>query len=322
MGGWKSEGVLADKVLAMPAIGFRIDLRAEVDLPEGFHQVEVWPHTEGLEIRLGHRTIVVRPQIQHRPEARFGALDCIFDPDASLLRYGASWPEAWLCLLDMVQGKGMPCFESLPWFVHPLDANVWLGMMRAQPRPSGDPTPDQEALPQALGRQDRDDQVRFSSLTGEALTRGFLAAKVENFRVALAAIALQEHAASVTMSSTVATLAVRNSKIPEEAQQFLCGLPDASLLVWFNRAAQTLAYTEPAAFLAMGYLYNLLGTFVGTALAAALADELVVSSELLLKIADDVSLPEQVQAWLREQPGTATVTEWVERVRAALEQVQ
>ncbi len=318
-------GVLVDKVLSMPAIGFELDLTSEAELPDGVHRVEVRPHTEGLEIRLGHRSVVVRPDIEHRPEAWFGALDWLFrdDPTSAPLQYGASWPEVWLCYLDMTDGNGVPCFFELPWRVHPLDASVWLGAMSMQRRPSGVPAPDPETLARTLGRLDTDDIAHgLPSVTPEALTRGFLAAQVENFRTALAAAALQEYAQLVTVPSHLAALAVQTSKIPEEAQQFLLGLPDASLLVWFNRAAQTLGYTEPAWWIAEQYLYHLLGTFVGVALAAGLADALVVPSELVLHLAEHASFPLKARDALRAGPESATLSAWVERAREALEQVQ
>jgi hypothetical protein len=319
------QGVLVDKVLSMPAIGFQLDLSSEPGVPDGFHQVEVRPHAEGLEIMLGDRSVVIRPDIEHRPPARFGALDWVFrdGPTSSPFQYGASWPEVWLCALDMIGDRGLPCFESLPWYVHPWDASVWLGMMSAQPRPTGAPAPDPETIARTVESLDPDDiALGLPSLAPEALGRGFRAAQVENVRVALAAAALQTQAETVTIPSHLATQAVRASKIPEQAQQYLHGLPDASLLVWFNRAALTLDYTEPTVVLAAGYLYYLLGSFVGVALAAGLADGLVVPSELVLDIAEHASLPERVRASLRAQPGPATVSAWVERVRKALEQVQ
>ena len=319
------DGVLVDKVLSMPAIGFQLDLTSEARVPDGFHQVEVRPHAQGLEIRLGHRSVVVRPDIQHRPEACFGALDWIFRDDsttASPFQYGVSWPEVWLCYLDLTQGKGVPCFLESPWRVHPLDASVWLGAMSLERRSSGVPV-DPERLAWIIKQLDPNDIARsFPSLTPETLCRGVLAAQVENFRTALAATALQEYAEAVTVPSHLAALAVRTSRIPEEAQQFLRGLPDASLLVWFNRAAQTLGYTEPAAWIAQQYLYHLLGTFVGVALAAGLADAVVVPSELVLHVAEHASLPEQARDSLRAGPESAALSAWVERSREALDQVQ
>lgn len=107
------EGEILDGKLFLP--GFQLDLSGFPEVPKGPLRVTVLPHPNGLLLAWGRERTVVRPELSHRVEAYFGALtllhfeqlaqerDWKLDPKllTGAFLQGASWPEVWLCFLDL-----------------------------------------------------------------------------------------------------------------------------------------------------------------------------------------------------------------------------
>lgn len=112
-------GDILERVLLMREIGYKLDLRDFPDVPETALSVTVWPHSYGLCLDWGRGQAVVRPEVSHRIEAYFGAMillqfvelavktDWKIDVEylKPMFHQGATWPEVWLCYLDLKEAK-------------------------------------------------------------------------------------------------------------------------------------------------------------------------------------------------------------------------
>lgn len=224
----------------------------------------------------------------------------------------------------------------LPWFISPFDVLVQRALMddppRERSRERSRPVRLHGDLSHGASQQPPlDDDPRTLSIDGlsaeavalfrppeiseEQMRQARYRAELHNFWLGLAAVALQQQAASVSAPTEVATRAARLARLPEGILEHLQRQPATTLLGWVERVEQFLAQFEPAAVLVEMDLAMFVPALVGAALRAGLADSLLVPASLVVEVAGWLSMPQTVTDWLSRQSET-TVRGWVDRLRA------